>query len=487
MKITAIAFIISIFIFTQLNAQITPRVGIEIDKNEREYFGLFPKIDNFQSAVLRKENDTSFGFKINYTKDSLTLDTLYVLNLKAISTLNKFIENYEEICVTDDIFSYPLDWILIVKDLIRLRIMYDNPDDEISIFLNSGEYIESSLLYFTDNQLVLWPQDSVYNWESYQKYIRNILFKDIQSVKYKCCLFQEDVYYNLKIDREPNILELTKDTTELILNYTPFRWPEYGYSAILPPELKDLLISNYYEPENNKGQTLDPRQHYNLNSNFKISINKHLSGPAINNFYNYIDPPHSPKYFKDYSFFSIYNILSANLSFSFVNNLYIGFNYSIFSSELKETNMIYPIDNSQINNCFGTTIEYFILKPFNTVDIKNKILFSDLSISVLVGINHLEGFSFIAHNGKTSDSEKIPYSIDSFQNYFARLNVNYHVYCDLTLGLFYETNYLKLPDIYIVHEYGGSHGRWPYELIIENVKKDSYLQHLFGFQVSLFF
>lgn len=79
---------------------ICPRVGNTIDRYEKDYFGLFPKIDDFDSAQVFMSADTHLYFRIHrfgFQKP----DTLFPIKNFEFVSFGKFITEYEEVVQTD--------------------------------------------------------------------------------------------------------------------------------------------------------------------------------------------------------------------------------------------------------------------------------------------------------------------------------------------------------------------------------------------------
>ncbi len=87
---------------------LSDRTGKEIDLFERNYFLLFPEIDDFYTARLSKNEDGSYEFIVSRKQNGNVLpDTIISAVEDAIANLKIYIDNYEKIMIYHDSEKYP--------------------------------------------------------------------------------------------------------------------------------------------------------------------------------------------------------------------------------------------------------------------------------------------------------------------------------------------------------------------------------------------
>jgi hypothetical protein len=75
--------------------QLYPGIGDTIDVFEREYFGLFPNIDEFEQAQLYIRDNSSLVSKITYAAEGILKDTVSVQQLSALNGVRLSIKKIE--------------------------------------------------------------------------------------------------------------------------------------------------------------------------------------------------------------------------------------------------------------------------------------------------------------------------------------------------------------------------------------------------------
>ncbi len=122
---------------------LSDRVGSEIDRYERDYFGLFPRIGGFRSATTTVRNDGSVAFRVRSFAGGMERDSTMVVAADDVAGIAALIDDYE-------------------TKVDRGRRMVGKAAD-IKLFvvrLTSGERTESQIAYIGDSLLVFWPGDS---------------------------------------------------------------------------------------------------------------------------------------------------------------------------------------------------------------------------------------------------------------------------------------------------------------------------------------
>ena len=107
-KITLLSLILALLInnnllFTQRvePIEISPLIGEELDRIERDYFHMFPQIDGFENAVFYLNDDNSLRVEINSSSNGLIKDTV-IPKYSSLEEVEKHIINSVFIDLRDD-------------------------------------------------------------------------------------------------------------------------------------------------------------------------------------------------------------------------------------------------------------------------------------------------------------------------------------------------------------------------------------------------
>lgn len=161
-KLLAILIFISALNCFSQNA-ISPRIGNEIDKYEREYFGLFPSLKFFISASLFATTDSTILLSIRQSKPSNYPDTVIVIPKKVADNLAQYIENFEY-------YRYPesnVNWSKLGKLAIisNAHLSYAKKVKPLRIVAKDNRFYDGIILYVNDNLLVIQDGGTEFNWE----------------------------------------------------------------------------------------------------------------------------------------------------------------------------------------------------------------------------------------------------------------------------------------------------------------------------------
>lgn len=156
---------------------ISPRIGNEIDKYEREYFGLFPVIKGFHFAVTSSGQDGSLEVKITRKIDGNLSDSSYQISKKTVGNLAIYIEEFE-FCRRGERI---VDWNLLAGHAAENVPLFnrENSASNYEIVLREREKLESSILYANDSAIVIWKSNLPFNWRNFENNTRLINCKDI--------------------------------------------------------------------------------------------------------------------------------------------------------------------------------------------------------------------------------------------------------------------------------------------------------------------
>ncbi len=138
----------------------SPRIGAEIDAYEREYFGLFPDIDGFKSAMIFQLSDGQWEFQIAMEYEGEEKDTTVIISYERAWALCDFIENYEDTLLTKPV-----------------------PNGEKTKFAtkNDTSYY-GMILGILDTVLIAWGSSDPYNWRHVDSLALVFHYYDIDAI-----------------------------------------------------------------------------------------------------------------------------------------------------------------------------------------------------------------------------------------------------------------------------------------------------------------
>lgn len=151
-----------LFILFSLNCfsqnAISPRIGNEIDKYEREYFGLFPAIKGFQFASTTLAQDSSLQVIITRKIDDNLSDTSYQLSKEIISNLAKYIDEFESLRKRR---NYNIDWKSFSYQA-EINLPFRNRINEPTDFtiIDTSESYTNGILVYADDSLVVFGKNA---------------------------------------------------------------------------------------------------------------------------------------------------------------------------------------------------------------------------------------------------------------------------------------------------------------------------------------
>jgi len=187
----AFCFLIGSIIFnqpthSQTNTKefvISPRIGSEIDKNERVYFNLFPKIKNFISAKVFESAGEGCTIIVKYDSLNMTKIIEYFLNNDEISNIKTAIENYEYIDVTSyNSKSLNINWTKILG-FIRPAVRY-YPEESVLTVVDKNKLEYSGKLMWADsNIIILIPENEDFKWNKSEYDYKIFHYYEIEQLK----------------------------------------------------------------------------------------------------------------------------------------------------------------------------------------------------------------------------------------------------------------------------------------------------------------
>jgi hypothetical protein len=178
--------ILSLLIIITINSTkaqyaISPRLGAEIDKSEKEYFGLFPKIKNFTSAKTIVQTDNKVEIIITRTAKGIVTDTTFKISTKLANNLASYIEGFEQ-CRNKE---RQVNWNAIEGLAIYTPALESDIKEgtELDVVTNNGEKIHGKLLYASDSTIVLVQSSTKYNWSNFSQNAKLVKVQNMNYIK----------------------------------------------------------------------------------------------------------------------------------------------------------------------------------------------------------------------------------------------------------------------------------------------------------------
>lgn len=120
-------------------------IGDTLSQEERNYYLLFPEIEEFQWAVFYLNSDSSLSAGVTYKKNGILIDTL-IQNYKSLKSLNYHL-----------IARNALENKSIVKSIVDKSSTYSKGSD-VYIYTSNGLKTSGKLLSVRENSLLILPQ-----------------------------------------------------------------------------------------------------------------------------------------------------------------------------------------------------------------------------------------------------------------------------------------------------------------------------------------
>lgn len=166
---------------TKAQYSISPRLGAEIDKSEKEYFGLFPKIKNFTSAKTIVQTDNKVEIIITRTAKGIVTDTTFKISTKLANNLASYIEGFEQCRNKERQVNWnALEGLAIYTPALESEI---KEGTELDVVTNKGEKIHGKLLFASDSAIVLVQNATKYNWSNFSQNAKLIKVQNMNYIK----------------------------------------------------------------------------------------------------------------------------------------------------------------------------------------------------------------------------------------------------------------------------------------------------------------
>jgi hypothetical protein len=145
----------SVICFGSEQIELSSRLGKTISLDSRNYFGLFPDVKDYKSAVLIKDNGINY---IEISAENSKEKSKIILSDSAVTTLAYVIDNYE------GIISEPAKYKLngkLVSGLIRINTQFNKKVAPVKIKLRDSTEFSGFILY-ADSSAIVTTQDSAF-------------------------------------------------------------------------------------------------------------------------------------------------------------------------------------------------------------------------------------------------------------------------------------------------------------------------------------
>jgi hypothetical protein len=270
MKNLLVIFLIAlpIFVYSQGSGliELHPRIGDTLTLEKRDYFGLFPNIEQFNSATLQKTSGKEYVFNISFA------DRIYqkVVDDSVVVALRYYIDNYEDLINQNRTPDKKFERYLI-PDFVTISTFYRTNIQKLKIKLLDKSEIEEYLVYHNDSCLILSNKNNVNSFRNLSDF-RIINFNEI------------DTAFNIKygIIKGKNFVFVKN--FEILDSLSMF----YQNGEIMAPEIKNLLKANKIKSLQTDNLEFDFDQPYltkfslSLNNSFQLFyVDKFILVPSV--------------------------------------------------------------------------------------------------------------------------------------------------------------------------------------------------------------
>jgi hypothetical protein len=443
MKNYVLAFIIIIFFnfnetFSQdLNKEyiISPRIGSEIDKNEKAYFNLFPEINNFIDAKSYIDSNDSIFFDIKY--DSLGIEKTQILYISKENSnnLKTAIENYEYF-YSEDFINSPIlkGYKAIPYRYLSILQRYDFMKNKIiNILTFDGKMEKGKLIYSDSFFIVIANPDYIYNWKTVESSIKIFHYSELKKINnigivadlndgnfvdFLSNFIEKQPFINIEENKYIVSPEIYRSLFPKISKYSNFKYPPISSS-------KDEVIPNINLPLINRfsigtGLSFYSQTKDDIKMTFNYSWIKQTGKYGSEGGYFTIDvnslktnDKHAPEIYIDYSFLSIF---SAGIFFEFQGQQENSSNKILNNILVNDFDSTYNSSLTLSNNVLGFYVSYKII-PYNPHKNTN---YRNMELALSVGavfnsINYNYSISFYnqIYRRYPTDQKQFPTSFSS--------------------------------------------------------------------------
>ncbi|MCX6153549.1 MAG: hypothetical protein NT007_05265 [Candidatus Kapabacteria bacterium] len=162
---------------------LSPRIGNEINLYTKNYFNLFPMIDNFISAKLYTATSGNYSIKIKFGTSASPKDTAIIISDTLLNDLIFYIENFEDAYITENLNEKikSSNFWSFVKPIVR----YINSNSKILWDDFNNNSFKNYLLYAHNDYFIVWQSDHIYNWRKLTTNAKLIYFKEVEYLNFE--------------------------------------------------------------------------------------------------------------------------------------------------------------------------------------------------------------------------------------------------------------------------------------------------------------
>lgn len=159
-------------------AELTARVGHEIDSLERDYFGLFPRVEGFVSAKMFRLSDGSMQAHVRLTRQNSVVDSVIIFGEHSAQRLADYVDRYE-VTRSEGVYTHNHVYIL------ASRTNYFRSELQSLIYsFRDGQETDGVILWASADSLILLRNASTYDWNNSQRFSERIAINDLAEIKY---------------------------------------------------------------------------------------------------------------------------------------------------------------------------------------------------------------------------------------------------------------------------------------------------------------
>lgn len=165
------ALIISEGVLFAKEIELSPRSGKGLTLEARNYFGLFPEINDFRSAALHSE-----GGKRYFLVETGSREIEYPISDSALAGLRELMENFEEFLAGK--WKYPRN-SKELSGIIKIRTYANDSKKAIRIKLMNNMWVSGYIIHCDSNSIFIIPNNS---YDKSAKLYFPISYRDIKSI-----------------------------------------------------------------------------------------------------------------------------------------------------------------------------------------------------------------------------------------------------------------------------------------------------------------
>jgi hypothetical protein len=270
---------------------LSPRLGKLITLQSRNYFGLFPKIKNYQSAILIQDNSTKFfEVKTDNSTEKIPVTDSTIIALAFV------IDRFEEIITNPNVYGMNKD---LIAGLIKISTTYNNKSKKAEIVLKDNSKAKGYIIFVDSTYIVLTKSQ---DYDHRDNKFRILHYSDIYSILGKSQIniynFRDLFEFYIKEINElakfknandynvapPEVMQFIKDNpfktvqndeipnadldSPLLRNYLISFETSYQQFNV-----NNLKVSTLFNNEvNNNNYVLSFRNYFSFNTNFEYRL-----------------------------------------------------------------------------------------------------------------------------------------------------------------------------------------------------------------------